>query len=375
MSNHLFNYNQVDFTKEPMFFGESRNIARLDLAMDPTLEKAIADANSRMWFPGEFQYSEDVPGYVSMNLLKRKLYLKNFKFQTTADSLVARSVIECFLPTATSPFWESWLFSHAFFENNIHSQTYADIMKAMPDDTKEMFDSIIDDENIMQRFKILAEAFEALVLENCKMVLAKAGTYTDYDEERHKQVFFIALFALLRLEAIDFKLSFIVSFSFREHGLMNNSIDAIAKIALDELSSHYATFANIINRLRSNSEWAYMFEDKDIMDKVYNLFEEGFKSDKLWIDYIFEDMDEVNNINKSILLEYSKYNINSVLRAVGLSSMFDDNNVFNSCKWADKYFKRSNIQTAQKEKVNNNYSLGIVDSMTSEDWDSIKNEY
>lgn len=236
--NHLFNKKNIDFAEQPLFLGEGRNISRLDLNVEQHIQKQIDNALGLMWFATDFSYTEDAKDYEKMDQKLKNLFLKNLKFQTLLDSVAARSVAEVFIPISTNPQLESWFFQHAFYENNIHSKTYAEIIKALPVNAKEVFDDIMINDHILDRASDIMKYFENTVVMNSKMILKdNSDCSITYKKEEHKKSIVLSLFALNILEAVLFKSSFITSFAFKENGIMNSTGDAIKKIQLDKILS------------------------------------------------------------------------------------------------------------------------------------------
>ena len=364
--NHLFKPEHIDFTKEPLFLGSGRNITRLDLNIEQGIADATKAALGLMWFATDFTYQEDAKDYAGMQSPLAFLYLKNLKFQQMADSVAARSVVECFIPCTTNPQLETWWYQHAFFESNVHTQTYAEIVKALPINAKEVFDSIMIDPNILRRAQDVMVHFEALVIENSKMILRNMYPKIVYNVESHKYAIAFALYALNILEAILFKSSFITTFAFKENGLMNSTGDSIKKILLDEIG-HYSMTVNLINRLKSDPEWIHIFTS--IKPRVVQMYADAIDSDHAWVDHLFEDGVIILGLSSDSLKGYVDYNAKVVMTSVGLKPLKEK--VFDTCIWAKKYSKSSNVQTAQKEKNSANYLLGVLDPyVPSEDWDS-----
>jgi ribonucleoside-diphosphate reductase beta chain len=364
--SHLFNTNPIDFTKAPLFLGEGRNIARLDLSSEPHIAKEIENALGKLWFSGDFSPSKDAKSYIECSLELNTLYMKNIKFQSLLDSLAARSVAEVFIPITTNPFLESWWYQHAFFENCIHSQSYADILKGLPVDAKAIFDDIMINPAILARANSIVACFEDTVKHNSKMILADEIPDL-YDIEEHKRSIVMSLFALNILEAVLFKSSFLTSFAFKENGLYSITGDVISKIAIDE-AGHYAMTINLINRLRKDPDWAYIFHDHSA--QIDQLYRDAIEADYLWIEYLFEDNARLLGINEVVLKQYVTYNLYSVMNSVGQTPIVDK--LDNPCVWANKYTRPSNVQTAQKEKTSGNYLLGIVDTSTTQEfWENL----
>jgi len=370
-SNHLFNNAQIDFANEPLFLGTGRNVARLDLNIEQGIQKQTDDAIGKIWFANDFTYTDDAKDYEMMNEKQDALYLKNLKFQTLLDSLAARTVAEVFLPITTNPQLESWWFQHAFFENNIHSKTYAEIIKVMPLDSKKVFDDIMINPAILDRAKEVVAVFEETVLYNARMVLNQAGVDVGYNIEEHKVLIIKSLYALNILEFILFKSSFLTSFSFKENGLMTSTGDAIKKIQLDEMG-HGAMTTNLINRHAKDPAWAHIVHG--LNGWAQNIYKKVIEADYTWVDYLYIDDVKMPGINSEITKQYIDYNAKIVMTSIGLVPPKID--VFNPCVWANKYTKSSNVQTAQKEKDNANYLLGKLNTETSQNfWADIRKDF
>lgn len=371
MSNHLFNPNPIDFSKSALFLDEAgRNIARLDLSIETHISKATADALGKLWFAGDFSPSKDGKDYVSSPESLRNLFMKNLKFQTLLDSLAARSVAEVFIPITTNPQLASWFFQHAFFEENIHSQSYADILKALPVDAKAIFDDIMVNPNILARAKSIVACFEDTVQHNAKMILSdqfNTGSNSFYSKKEHQVSVIKSLFALNILEAVLFKSSFLTSFAFKENGLFSVTADIISKIAIDE-AGHYAMTITLINRLRKDPDWAWIFVEHS--NEIDQLYRDAIEADYDWIDYCYTDDVQLLGVNNKVLKQYVTANLHSVMASVGQPPIVDK--LLNPCTWANKYTIPSSIQTAQKEKTSGNYLLGVVDTaITQEDWEAM----
>ena len=231
----IFSTDNINFKEEPLLLGSGRNVSRLDLNIEQHIVKMTDNALAKMWFSHDFSYKADAEGYMKMPKALQKMYLKNFKFQTVMDSVASRTIAEVFSPITTNPMLEGWWTLHTFFESNIHSKTYADIIKALPIDAVKEFDNIMINKDIISRAAVVYDVFNEAVEYNARYVLrSNPQCLVNYNEDTHKKHIVKSLYALVILEAIFFKSSFITSFAFKENGLMTPSIDAISKIAVDK---------------------------------------------------------------------------------------------------------------------------------------------
>ena len=377
MSNHLFNPNPINFTKEPLFLGLGRNITRLDLSSESHISKMTADAIGKLWFSGDFSVSKDGKDYINNEPKLNLLFMKNLKFQTLLDSLAARSVVEVFIPITTNPMLENWWYQHAFFECCIHSQSYADIIKGLPVDAKAVFDDIMVNPAILKRAESIVACFEHTVQLNSLMIMKDSTAVPEsvrlaaeqaYSIEQHKVSIVMSLFALNILEAVLFKSSFLTSFAFKENGIYSITADVISKIAQDE-AGHYAMTTTLINRLRKDPDWAYIFHDNSAA--IDELYRKALLADFEWIDHCYTDDVRLLGVNNKVLKQYVTSNLYSVMTSVQQQPIVDK--VDNPCIWANKYTRPSSIQTAQKEKTSGNYLLGVVSTdIKPEFWSTLK---
>ena len=360
--NSVFNAEPIDFANEPLFLGSGRNVARLDLSIEQEVQKKTDRAVGQMWFKNDYSYKKDGEDYSAMHDLLQLLYLKNLKFQTLADSVAARSVLEVFLPITTNPQLEVWWIQHGFFEGVVHSPTYSEIVKALPVDAKKVFDDIIINDEITSRASDIIACFDNTAVHNAKLTL----NY-DYCRVAHMESVAMSLYALNILEAMLFKSSFLTTFSFNENGYMESSAKAVKKISIDEIQ-HTQMSSYLINRHKSDPEWAAAFSS--VESKAIAMYDRAIQADYRWADYLFPAGESIPllGINNEVVKQYIDFNTYNVLQSVGLP--LPAIRVRNPATWADKYSKLSNVQVAMKETDSSNYLLGKLDThISNEDWE------
>ena len=358
----------IDFTKEPLFLGSGRNVARLDLNIEQWIQKRTDKALGLMWFKNDFTYTQDAKDFDAMSQELRNLFLKNLKFQTELDSIATRTVLEVFKPITTNPQLESWWVTHGFFED-IHSNSYAELIKALPLNATKVFDDIIVNPHIKARAKAIIDKFNDTVIHNARFELHNAGVECGYSEEAHKRSLVLSLYALNILEAGLFQTSFITTFAFAENGVMESSCKALSKISIDE-QEHKAMTQYLINRLKKDDEWIHLFEENK--DEIVDMYKNAYEADLLWIDYLFEDDAKLLGLNANILKEFSRYNMYRAMGAVGLPQFLEEVKM-NPCAWATKYTNIGNLQVALNEADGVNYLLGALNkTITEDDWASFK---
>ena len=81
---------------------------------------------------------------------KKHIFTSNLKYQTLLDSVQGRGPSLAFLPYVSNPELEGCIVTWDFFET-IHSRSYTHIMKNVYADPSEVFDTILNDKEILKR--------------------------------------------------------------------------------------------------------------------------------------------------------------------------------------------------------------------------------
>jgi len=359
----IFSKEDIDFTKEPLFLGSGRNVARLDLNLENWIQKLIDKAQGLTWFKHDFSYTKDAKDFSKFTPELQRLFLQNLKFQTALDSVATRTVLEVFKPVTTNPQLESWWTLHGFQEE-IHSESYAELIKALPINSTKVFDEIMVSPQIMERVTVILDRFNDTIKWNALMLLEDDR----YNLEKHKKSIVMSLIALHILEAGLFQTSFITTFAFAENKVMESSGKSMGKIAKDE-TNHKALTQYVIKRLKGLSDWKYIFEENK--EEIQTMYKTAYDADFMWIDYIFSENARLLGLNADILKEYAQYNMYKATTAVGVEP-FIKKIVKNPCSWAVKYTNTSNMQVALNEADGVNYLLGVVNkSITEEDYNEL----
>src|SRR5690554_4464470 len=103
MSYSTFNKNQINPLKEPMFFGNSVNVARYDQQKHSVSEKLIEKQISFFWRPEEVDVSRDRVDFHALTESEKHIFISNLKYQTLLDSVQGRSPNIAFLPIVSIP--------------------------------------------------------------------------------------------------------------------------------------------------------------------------------------------------------------------------------------------------------------------------------
>ncbi|MDR2157783.1 MAG: ribonucleotide-diphosphate reductase subunit beta, partial [Holosporaceae bacterium] len=111
-----FSKIQNDQLKEPMFLGQSVNVARYDQQKYSVFEKLIEKQLSYFWRPEEVNVTVDGIQYNQLSSHEKHIFLSNLKYQTLMDSIQGRSPNVVFLPIVSLPELETWVETWSFSE-------------------------------------------------------------------------------------------------------------------------------------------------------------------------------------------------------------------------------------------------------------------
>ena len=92
MAYSTFRQEQNDTLLEPMFMGNSVNVARYDQQKHPIFEQLIEKQLSFFWRPEEIDVSKDRADWQNLSEAEKHIFISNLKYQTLLDSVAARSV-------------------------------------------------------------------------------------------------------------------------------------------------------------------------------------------------------------------------------------------------------------------------------------------
>ena len=240
----VFNTKQVDWTKQPMFFGDEPNTQRFDQQKYPVFEKLNQQQLGFFWRPEEVSLQKDRNDYHLLSDDQKHIFTSNLKYQTLLDSVQGRGPCLAFLPFCSLPELESMLVAWDFSET-IHSRSYTYIMKNVYPNPTEILDTIVQTPEIMARAKTVTESYDKFIEYSHKYHMMNKG-----DRKQLKKLLYLTLVNVNILEGIRFYVSFACSFAFGELKLMEGSAKIISLIARDE-NLHLAVSQNIINNYRN----------------------------------------------------------------------------------------------------------------------------
>ncbi len=360
----VFNKNKVDTKKQPMFFGQPLGVQRYDSFKYPVFDKLTQQQLGYFWRPEEVSLQKDRADYQTLSEEQKHIFTSNLKYQIMLDSVQGRGPGMAFIPYCSLPELESAMTVWEFMEM-IHSRSYTYIIKNVYSDPTEVFDTILDDEKILDRASSVTQSYDEFIshaheYDNGTMwELAKEGHYSgQFDRRELKRKLYRAVANVNILEGIRFYTSFACSFAFGENKLMEGSAKILSLIARDE-SQHLVLTQNIMNKWRDGDDPEMQVIAKEEQSWVMSMFQRAVDEEKMWAEYLFKNGSMIG-LNERLLHNYVEWIANRRMKAIGIKPMFDIPAKNNPLPWTEHWLNSKGQQNAPQETEIESYVIGGI---------------
>jgi len=360
----VFNSQEVDTKKQPMFFGQPLGLQRYDQYKYPVFDKLTQQQLSYFWRPEEISLQKDRGDYQTLRPEQKHIFTSNLKYQIMLDSVQGRGPGMAFAPYCSLPELEACMKVWEFMEM-IHSRSYTYIIKNVYSDPSEVFDTILNDDRIMERAVSVTESYNDFIngaqqygtSNDWIHALEQVPTAQDTRYELKRKLF-RAVANVNILEGIRFYVSFACSFAFGELKLMEGSAKIISLIARDE-SQHLVITQNILNKWKEGDDPDMKKISQEEEQWVYKTFEKAVNQEKLWAEYLFKNGSMIG-LNDKLLQQYVEWVANRRMKAIGLKPIYDISAKNNPLPWTDHWLNSRSLQNAPQEVEIEQYLIGGI---------------
>ena len=360
----VFNSEEVDTKKQPMFFGQPLGVQRYDSFKYPVFDRLTTQMLGYFWRPEEVSLQKDRSDYQSLRPEQKHIFTSNLKYQILLDSVQGRGPGMAFAPYTALPELESAMNVWQFMEM-IHSKSYTYIIKNVYPDPSEVFDTILNDERILDRAKSVTRAYDEFI--NDAHQWDQSNLWKDGWENSQAKDF--ALHELKRklyravanvniLEGIRFYVSFACSFAFGELKLMEGSAKIISLISRDE-NQHLVLTQNIMKNWMNGDDPEMQQIAEEEKDNVISMFENAVREEKEWAEYLFKDGSMIG-LNDKLLKQYVEWIANKRMKALGLDPIYDQPLRNNPLPWTQHWISSKGLQVAPQETEVESYVVGGI---------------
>ena len=360
----VFNTEDVDTKKQPMFFGKPLGVQRYDSYRYPTFDRLTTQQLGYFWRPEEVSLQKDRGDYQSLRPEQKHIYTSNLKYQIMLDSVQGRAPGMAFIPYCSLPELESCMEVWQFMEM-IHSRSYTYIIKNVYSNPSEVFDTIIKDDRILERAKSVTEAYDDFI--NTAQEWGQSNLWKDgwrghvnaeWTLKDLKRKLYRAVANVNILEGIRFYVSFACSFAFGELKLMEGSAKIISLIARDE-NQHLVLTQNILKNWREGDDPEMQVIAEEEKDNTIEMFKKCVEEEKNWAEYLFKDGTMIG-LNDKLLGQYVEWIANKRMKTLGLQPIYDIPARNNPLPWTQHWLTSKGLQVAPQETEVESYMVGGI---------------
>ena len=360
----VFNKEEVDTKKQPMFFGKPLGVQRYDAFKYPVFDRLTTQMLGYFWRPEEVSLQKDRSDYQSLRPEQKHIFTSNLKYQILLDSVQGRGPGMAFAPYCALPELESAMNVWQFMEM-IHSKSYTYIIKNVYPDPSEVFDTILNDERILDRANSVTRAYDEFINEahqwdqsnlwkdGWENTQAKDNSLNELKRKLYRAVANVNI-----LEGIRFYVSFACSFAFGELKLMEGSAKIISLISRDE-NQHLVLTQNIMKNWMNGDDPEMKQIAEEEKDNVITMFKNAVKEEKEWAEYLFKDGSMIG-LNDKLLSQYVEWIANKRMKALGLDPIYDQPLRNNPLPWTQHWISSKGLQVAPQETEVESYVVGGI---------------
>lgn len=343
---NIINLREVDYTKEPLFFGEELSIQRYDKFRYEKIFNMFKQHISYFWRPEEVNLSRDKGDFNALTDHEKFIFSKNLGYQILLDSVQSRGISHL-LDDCSNPESELFAKTWEFFET-LHSYSYTYIIKNIYPNPSDIFDTILKDDEILKRMTSVTKYYDDLI-----------DRIPDDSIDAKKKKLYLTLVSINILEGIRFYVSFACSYCFAQNKKMEGNAKIISFINRDE-NLHMGFTTQLLRFLADDPSEGFQHIVKDCEEIVYQMYKDAAAEEMEWAKYLFKDGTMIG-LNSEILIQYMKWLTNNRLKSIRLNPIFDK--VPNPISWITNWTESKSIQEAPQETEKETYIVGAFQQL------------
>ena len=360
----VFNTEDVDTKKQPMFFGKPLGVQRYDEFKYPVFDKLTQQQLGYFWRPEEVSLQKDRADYARLTSEQKHIFTSNLKYQILLDSVQGRGPGMAFIPYCSLPELESCMTVWEFMEM-VHSRSYTYIIKNVYSNPSDVFDTILEDDKILERAESVTSAYNSFI--NMASEWGQSNLWRDgwrdhinskWTLRDLKKHLYRAVANVNILEGIRFYVSFACSFAFGENKLMEGSAKILSLISRDE-SQHLVITQQILNNWKKGDDPDMIEIMKEEEEWTYEMFDKCVNEEKSWAEYLFKDGSMIG-LNERLLHNYVEWIANKRMRAIGLKPKYNQPIKNNPLPWTEHWLNSKGQQNAPQETEIESYVVGGI---------------
>jgi len=353
-----FNKNNTGHTKGyPLFLGDDLGIIDTINVQYPQLEELYQLQVSQLWNEFEIDLTQDRMDMLSVPKGTTDLMKETIMWQTAADSMAAKSILESLGKYITNSECLNLTTIWSFFEV-IHARTYSHIIKQTFADANDMIEELYNNVAVNDRLEVIRQTFEDM--ENVS---------DDSSDLVKRCAILNTLTAILGLESVAFMSSFAITFGITETKVFQGIGQLVKLICRDEVL-HTRMAYELIKILFKDPEWEEAIK-KTISSRT-RILDSLVQQEMDWADSLFTGERKVIGLNAELLKEYTLYMAKPVYQVQNLTmelELLAAVPAVNPLPYMESYIDSSKVQAAAQEIQLTNYNIGAISDDNLDDLD------
>jgi len=378
----LYNNKQIDFLKEPMFFGSGKNTQRFDVMKYEWFDKSNNTQQGQDWAWDEVTINSDIVDHNSKLTEGMQFIIrKGLQRAIFLDSVNGRGPVLMFGQVATIPELEANITTWQHFEVNKHSRTYTKHLRALYPNPSEIFDESFTDPNLTKIADSISKPYN-----KCYKSVIKYIYFTLNDLELNKEDmveirkdFLMAWIEVNILEGLRFYPFFSTIWAMDYSAdVMKELKEDLVFIARDE-NEHLKLTQFVIHKFRKIESEGFKSIFESMMPAIKERFYEALEEEFEWADYLFSKGSFIG-MNAKIVKSYMVYITIRRMRAVGIEPDVDRIGgkliETNPIPWVENYITNDEEEKLpQQENVLNYLVNALTDDLDNGKKKELINKY
>lgn len=355
-----FNTNSKSHTKALAFLDPSGPVGlqRYETLKYRQFDKLTDKQLGFFWRPEEVDVMRDAKDFKDLTSNEQHIFTSNLKRQILLDSVQGRSPNLAFLPIASLPELETWIETWAFNET-IHSRSYTHIIRNIYSDPSQIFDEMLEIEEIIACAKDISRYYDDLIEANQWYSLLGEGKHMVNGKEivvdlrDIKKKLWLTLTSVNALEGMRFYVSFACSWAFAELKKMEGNAKIIKLICRDE--NVHLGFTQTMLKILPQDDPVFEEIREETRAECEKIYFDAAQQEKDWAKYLFKGGSMIG-LNEQLLNDYVDWILCKRMTAVGLNCGIKPGS--NPLPWTAKWIAGAEVQVAPQETEITTYVIG-----------------
>lgn len=333
-----------------LFLGEQPALYDSINVTHPEIFKLYKQQKSSDWSEDEIDLEQSRIDMLTCPPEIRELMLENLALQWEADSIAARSIAAAFAPFITnSEYWAAVLKVTEI--EVLHALTYSEIVRVCMHNPTEIFERIMQSQEMSSRLAPIAKAFKELIIAGAKYRLGELSKEDCYPIVMRGVT---ALFCLERLQFVD---SFAATFAVVETGWFQGIGKLVQKIMQDERFVHAELGKYVIGFELTTDQGKQWFEQDKVV--VKEMIDAVVQMEYDWNTHLFSQGRKVPGVfTEQLGVDWIDYNAQDVYDVFGFEPVRRIKS--SPLKYMDNWLDLNKTQNANQEGDQANYRLNII---------------